>query len=59
MNVYIEFVLVLITINVHVPAPCMSHFGVTYGLGVCHACQDYMQFTALEQLLSVFSFAYP
>ena len=44
----IVFVLVLITINVYVSALGLAHLGVTYGLGVCHACQDYVQTYCIE-----------
>lgn len=44
----IAFVLVLITINVYVSALGLAHLGVTYGLGVCHACQDYVQTYCFE-----------
>ncbi len=59
MNVYIGSVLVLIRIYFHVSAPCMSHFGVTYGLGVRHAGQDYMQFTALEPIVQYTDVLHP
>lgn len=36
----------------------MSHFGMIYGLGVCHACQDYMQIYSFKAALPVFCFAH-